>query len=280
MLTRLFAVLLALCFQAAVPLAVQAQAASPARLVEAMRIPEMIGVMHDEGIAYGETLRTELFPEAGSNRWPALVAAIYDRPGMERRFTDAFLAELGDDPDVLGPLVEFFDSERGRRIVTLEIEARRAMLDEAVEEAARVALEDQTAADDPRLELLRRFAEVNDLVEQNVAGSLNANLAFYRGLSEGGALPEGEMSEGDMLAEIWSQEEDVRAETESWLYPFLSLAYRPLEDADIEAYIAFSETMAAQRMNAALFSAFDDVFVGISNDLGRAAAEMMSGQDI
>jgi hypothetical protein len=48
----------------------------------------------------------------------------------------------------------------------------------------------------------------------------------------------------------------------------------------MEAYIAFSETPAGATMNAALFAAYDELFGAISHDLGRAAAEMLSGQDI
>ena len=110
-------------------------------------------------------------------------------------------------------------------------------------------------------------------------GAMNANLAFYRGLSESGAFP-AEMTEDQMLSDVWAQEPDVRAETTDWLYPFLSLAYQPLSDDQLEAYIAFSETAAGDRLNGALFAAFDKVFTQISYDLGRAAAGQMQGEDI
>jgi hypothetical protein len=99
-------------------------------------------------------------------------------------------------------------------------------------------------------------------------------------MSDGGAFDDAQMTEAEMLADVWSQEPDIRAETEGWLYPFLALAYEPLSDADIEAYLAFSESQAGQAMNAALFAAFDKVFSDISRDLGRAVAEMLSGRDI
>ena len=83
-----------------------------------------------------------------------------------------------------------------------------------------------------------------------------------------------------MLADVWSQESDIRAETEGWLYPFLALAYKPLSDADMQAYLTFSESEASRVMNAAMFAAFDEMFRDISRDLGRAAADMLSGQDI
>ena len=54
---------------------------------------------------------------------------------------------------------------------------------------------------------------------------------------EGGAL---EMSEGEILADVWAQEEDTRADTEEWLYGFLLLAYQPLSDDQLDDYVALS----------------------------------------
>jgi len=132
---------------------------------------------------------------------------------------------------------------------------------------------------DPRVEMITRFAEANDLVERNVAGALNANLAFYRGMVAGGAF-DGGLSESEILADVWSQEAEVRRETEEWLFPFLAMAYQPLSEDDLGAYLAFSETAPGQALNAALFAGFDAMFEAISQDLGLAAARMMTSQDL
>ena len=271
-------IILVAAFFSALPL--RAASADPAALLTTLRIPEMIAVMQDEGIAYGDELEEQLFPGAGGARWDQAVAQVYDEPALLERFQSAFAANLAADPQAVDRIVGFFGTDRGQQILSLEIEARRALLDEAVEEAAAVAVDDMRARDDPRLALLERFATANDLIEQNVSSALNANFAFYRGMSDGGAFDDAQMTEADMLADIWSQEPEIRAETEGWLYPFLALAYEPLSDADIEAYLAFSESQAGQAMNAALFAAFDEVFSDISRDLGRAVAEMLSGRDL
>lgn len=271
-------IILVAAFLCALPL--RAASADPAALLTTLRIPEMIAVMQDEGIAYGDELEEQLFPGAGGARWDEAVARVYDEPALLERFQSAFAARLAADPQAMDQIVGFFGTDRGQQILILEIEARRALLDEAVEEAAAVSVDDMRARDDPRLALLERFATANDLIEQNVSGALNANFAFYQGMSDGGAFDGAKMTEADMLAEVWAQEPDIRAETESWLYPFLALAYKPLSDADVEAYLAFSESEAGRAMNAAMFAAFDEVFRDISRDLGRAAAEMLSGRDI
>lgn len=271
-------IILVAAFLCALPL--RAASADPAALLTTLRIPEMIAVMQDEGIAYGDELEEQLFPGAGGARWDEAVARVYDEPALLERFQSAFAARLAADPQAMDQIAGFFGTDRGQQILILEIEARRALLDEAAEEAAAVSVDDMRARDDPRLALLERFATANDLIEQNVSGALNANFAFYQGMSDGGAFDGAKMTEADMLAEVWAQEPDIRAETESWLYPFLALAYKPLSDADVEAYLAFSESEAGRAMNAAMFAAFDEVFREISRDLGRAAAEMLSGRDI
>jgi hypothetical protein len=244
-----------------------------------LRLDEMIDVMRAEGIAYGAELEGELFPGAGGARWQEMVDAIYDTGAMRDGFDRVFGPRLAAEPAALAQAVDFFASDRGQRIVTLEIEARRALLDGAVEDAARLRVEEMRREDDPRLELITRFVEVNDLIEQNVSGALNANLGFYRGLSAGGAF-DAPMSDGEMLSEVWSQEAQVRSDAEDWVYPFLALAHEPLSDEDLRAYIVYSETASGQALNGAMFAAFDVVFTAISEQLGAAAARLMFGQDI
>lgn len=250
-----------------------------AAFAEVLQIGPVFDVMREEGLDYGRTLEDEMFPGAGGAGWMATVELVYDSALMRQRFDPVFQRALARDPAALGAMEAFFGSERGQRILALEIEARRALMDEAVEDAARIATEEMEASGDPRLDLVRQLAAAGDLVEMNVAGALNANLAFYRAMADAGAFP-GEMTEDDMLAEVWGQEPEVRAETEDWLFPYLVLAYQPLPDEDLAAYIAFSESSEGRALNAALFAAFDVVFTSISADLGRAVAQRMQGDDI
>ncbi len=253
--------------------------AAVAALSEALMMDDVFEVMVTEGLAYGGTLEEEMFPGAGGADWVRVVTAIYDLAAMRARFDERLAKELEGEAAATAAAQAFFGSAQGQRILKLEIEARRALADEAAKEAAEVAVEDMIAEQDPRMEALREFAEANELVEMNVTAALNANLAFYQGLAVGGAFG-GEMTEEQMLSDVWSQEADVRAETETWLFSYLALAYAPLSDEDLEAYQAFSETPDGKRVNHALFAAFDAVFAPISRDLGVAAARQMQGEDI
>jgi hypothetical protein len=248
-----------------------------AALLEANGLKSVLSIMRDEGLDYAGDLEAEFFPGAGGGAWERAVSGIYDPDRMYDRFAGDFAGRL--KPDEIEAVLDFFESELGARMVALELSARSALLDEDVEAQSRATLDEMVARDDPRLEQLRRYVEVNDLIDANVVGALNANFAFYLGLEEGDAFPYA-MSDAEILADVWAQEESIRLDTEEWIYSYLAMAYRPLSDAELEAAIDFSETGAAQRYNRALFDSFDALFVEISRSMGRAAARFMSGERI
>ncbi len=246
-------------------------------LLDALGMDRLFPILREEGLAYSTSLEAELFPGAGNGAWTSLVSEIYALDRLDKVMARRFAEEMaGVDT---APLMAFFDSERGRKIVSLEISAREALLDETVEAMSRDAMDEMRGQDNPRLEVLRAYIEANDLVETNIAGALNSNFAFYQGLAAGGALPP-EMTEEDMLRDVWMQEPDIREETEAWVWSYLAMAYKPLEDGDIEAYTELSRTPEGRALNRAIFAAFDELFTDISRDLGLAASRFMVSEDI
>lgn len=246
-------------------------------LFEAMNLPVIIEVMREEGLEYGAQIAQDLFPDRVNSDWPDAVATIYQldtmRDGLEVRFG----AALGDTE--LDQLIGFFESETGQTIIELEVAARRALMDDDLEEASQEIAAAAIADETPRFKLVEQFVEANDLVETNVVGAMNANHAFYIGLLDGGAFPE-ELTEEQILADVWNQEAEIRQNTYEWVYSYLLLAYQPLSDEDLQSYIDFSSSPDGQALNTALFVAFDEMFEEISRALGLAASEFMAGQDL
>jgi len=251
--------------------------AEVAPLLDALGLNELLPIMRAEGLAYSEELALDMFPGRGGPRWESLVDRIY---GVER-MSEIMTTEMARDLDSaeIAPVMEFFTSELGRRIVRLEISAREALLEPSVEDASKSALAVMRERDDPRLEVLERFVQANDLIESNVVGALNSNWAFYQGLDAGGAF-QGALSEQEMLADVWEQEPMIRADTTDWVFSYLAMAYQPLSDEEIDLYTALSNTPEGEALNTALFAAFDRMFTTISRDLGLAAATFMMGEDI
>ena len=244
-------------------------------VVDALGLPEMIDIMREEGIDHGDQLAQDMFPDRAEGQWQTIIAEIYDRDRIRDLVYSNLKTALGPEPvdDILG----FFHGATGKEAIALEISARRALLDEQLNDANDARVAQLRAESDPRMDLLEEFIVANDLVEANVVGALNSNFAFFSGLADGGAYDRA-MSSDDLLREVWSQEDAIREDTDVWIYGFLSMAYTPLSDAQLSEYIDFSNTNSGQKLNTALFEAFNLMFDDVSYALGLAAAEIMKSE--
>ena len=247
------------------------------RLSKALGLIEIVGVMRAEGIANGDDLAKNMFPGQASGEWRAAVTRIYNIERMEDIAINGFAESIAPDDAEL--LTVFFESSLGAKVIALEISARRALMDDAVDEANKAHVAAMIADNDPRITLIDQFIEVNKLLDSNVVGALNSNFAFFTGLVDGGAYTD-PLTEDEILREVKSQEEDIRIDTQEWLYGYLAMAYSPLSDEELMLYIKLSQTPEGQALNYALFDGFDTLFNQISHELGLAAAAMMAGQDL
>ncbi|NBO20724.1 MAG: biotin/lipoyl-binding protein [Rhodobacteraceae bacterium] len=176
------------------------------------------------------------------------------------------LVKVGDSVKAGAALFQLDDREVRARIRLLEAQAKSLWAQMQAKSPARAAL-------------LNRLARAGDLIDANVAATMNADLAFYRAMARA-AHPDRSINDADLLAQIAAQEGDVRRTTAEWLFPFMALAYRDLPDADLAAYADFAESGSGRQLNRAMFAAFDAVYARISTELGRAVAQALVGQDI
>lgn len=264
-----------LCLAASLPMPAAAQVPLPSDpVMDAIRIDDILDILSAESAVQGRDLDQTMMQGDGGAGWARVVAAIHDPGPWASRLRTTVNDNLPER--YLEPILNFMTSDQGVRIVELEISARRAMLDATIEDASRARLAQLEAEDAPILDQITRFIDANDLIESNVVGALNANVAFFEGLQDGVDGP----PQGDYLSDVWSQEPEIRKSTRDWLYAFLSMAYTPLSDGDMEAYIAFSESPAGQAFNTAVFAAFDQMFIETSRATGLALGRMMSAEDI
>ena len=211
------------------------------------------------------------------------VARIYDQHTMHDAFVDSLMKEMAATPEVLRDALEFAQTDLGKRVLRLEVSARDALLDDEVDEIARLALHDarearpDTAASD-RLAMIRDRVDANDLVELNVSLGLNTSFAYYQGMMAENAV--NGLDAEQLLFLVWAQEPEIRADIEDWIESYFMMAYKPLNDDELAAYIAYVSTPLAQAFNRAMFRAFESLFNGISLDVGRALGRRLNVEDI
>ena len=245
------------------------------RLFDAIEMDQLIALMRDEGLAYGDSLADEMLPGGADPTWQALVDRIYDTEKMTQVVHGHFSASFGDADTA--PLLAFFQSEPGKALISAELETRAAFMSPGVEEGARHIWReaDKTSA---RQELIADYVAANDLLDYNVAGAMNANYQFFLGLVEGGAI---DMTEEEILTDVWAQEAETRNDTREWLFAYLTMAYDDLPDQTIADYTALSRTPAGRALNRALFAGFDRMYADLSLSLGLAIASRMgTGEEL
>lgn len=242
------------------------------RLAEAMQLDAFMSILVDEGSDQRRDLDETMLENKGGGFFEAQVEDIFDPVWMQSRLTAAMRDNMTDSQ--MDQAILFFESDLGQTIISLENSARRAFSDDAIEDMARETYEN-TSPESILYELVDEYIQVNDLIEQNVQGALSADFNFYRGLSFGSLSDDGEI-----LAELLSRKDSMMAETTAWLYSFLLLAYRPLDEAQMRENIAFSRTDTGRALNEALFVGFDDMFDSISFRLGEAVAQVLQASDL
>jgi hypothetical protein len=245
------------------------------RLHSVLQTDVLMEILSEEGHQQSEDLREEMFPGRGGVGWTTTIGQIYKPERLATLFRDAFNAELRNAN--VEPLLDFYEGDTGVLVAALEVEARRAIMSEEVEAAARAAYEDVRGTGSQREALLEEFADLNGLVDRNVAGALNANLAFYRGLATGDAF---EMTEEQMLSDVWEQEAGIREDTIGWVFGYMTFAYETLDDEQLRTYVDLTATEAGRELNRALFAGFDAVFLDVSFALGAATARFSLGDEL
>lgn len=245
------------------------------RYYAALKMDDVFDILRQEGIESALKTAEEDESITASPAWTLRVNNIYTIEKMDAAFRHGI--EGGAALEASEEALVFFESDLGRRIVDVELDARSALGKDDVEDAMRQQVLSMREENPERLDMYETFIDVNNLVDSNVMGALNSNLAFYRGLGSNPLF--GAMDESTMLAQVYGQEAEIREDMEDWTMNFSALAYGILTDEELETYIDVSNTRAGQIMNTALFAGFDKVFEMHSFELGRAMAEFMEGDD-
>ncbi|KEJ88567.1 DUF2059 domain-containing protein [Sulfitobacter donghicola] len=244
-------------------------------LMDVLKVRELSGILHEEGLEFGATLNRDWLEGQGGAAWSQQVTQIYNRDRISEGIRAGLEPAL--EGEALEDAISFFASDLGSQIITLENSARRAMADPLVEEQARAQFAQRQGGDDPYIQQINRMIVAGDLINRNVTSALNSNYHFLRALVDGDIYM---MSEDEILQDVMSERADIEADTESWLGAFLTLAYSPLSLDELTAYADFSETKAGKALNAGLFAGFDPLYEDISYALGRAMALNMAAEEL
>lgn len=244
------------------------------RLADAMRLGEVVEILREEGMRYGETLDAEMLEGSGGQVFAAQVRTIYDTDRMTRILRGALETRLADKE--LAEATAFFGSELGQTILKLENAARRAFAEPEIEDMAFETARDMDKTQS-KYRMVDEYIRVNELIPRNVRGAISADYYFYLGLADGQGTPRDDEA---VLSDLIENRAATEAETREWVYGFLLFAYSPLSEAQMQGNLDFAASAVGQAVNVALFEGFDELYDGISYDLGRAIGVALGATDL
>lgn len=244
-----------------------------------MQLDRLAPVLQDEAVAEGQEMATTLFPRGGTGLWLDHVRALHHPDRIKALFLRGVSDALPADPGDVQAGLAFYRTGLGQQILTLEGKARAAILDDRIEATARAAHAQAVRRSHPRATRIALLIDAADLIEPNVAGGLNASVAFSRGFEAGGGFPM-PMADAQIIQDAWAQESRMRADTEAWIGAYLYLAYGSLSDAQLDLYVRFAASDGGRALSRVMFAGFDAAFGQTSYDMGLAAAAEMSGREL
>lgn len=248
-----------------------------ARLWAALRMDDTLAIMRKEGRDHALDSALELTGQEGGEGWKRSVDQIYAPATLRAIVYDGMGTALaGRD---MSKIITYYESKIGVRVINLEISAREAYLTPGVEEAAREAW-NWGAKNDPRATLIRKYVNDGDLIERNVAGALNSNVAFLTAFAQAAPDDFAVLDERAILADVMQEEAQIRLDTTEWLFGYLSMAYAPLSDAALNELVEMSDSPQGRALNAALFQGFDPMYQELARALGQAAGQAQSQQEL
>ncbi|WP_265500735.1 hypothetical protein [Paracoccus beibuensis] len=259
---------------------VEARVSPSDRVWQALDLQMIMPILRDEAVAEAADMEADGLIAGAGKPWAEAVADVHDVARLEGLFREGIAAALSAaDPSAIDRGLAFQESGLGRRLLDLELAARRAMLDDEVEAQARDGFARALARGDLRAQQVLRLIDEADLVAPNVTGALNASLAFSRGFEEAGGF-DMPLSEEQLLAETLAQRGQIEVETAEWLRSYLLLSYSSLSDAEMETFIRYASSREGRAVAQVLFGAFDRVLQRTSFELGLAAALRLQGREL
>jgi len=232
-------------------------------LVDALGVPQLIRIFAAEGTDSSAFINETFLGGQGGDVWAETARRLYDPARMEQDMRAVMRAEL--DGETVAQALLFLQSDVGANAIKLEIQAREAFADDAVEDTARGAPAAQGAP-------VTQYLAARSLIDRNTEVAVAARIAFFQGLVDG--FGTGDVPDADSLRPA------IAADTEGWLRGYYALTQSAMSEDDIAVLTAFWETDVGQAVDDALFAAFGQSYVTLSYGLGQAAGRLMPQNEL
>ena len=135
------------------------------------------------------------------------------------------------------------------------------------------------ANEDPRLDQLSQLIEALAAVETGLAMATNLNHAVLSGMAASGRLPYS-LSDAQISALVEGQRGMMRGAIQEQLFVSLAYTYQTLNDADMDAYIAFLQGDAGRNFYAHILFATEEIIEVRAKKFGHRLMDLQATQTL
>ena len=245
------------------------------QLYQLLHLDELVDIVSEEGLADAKATADAYLQGITRGNFGVSISQIYDKKSLSSKVKQMFSKAL--PTATANSLIAFYKSELGVQVSQLEVSARRAISDPSIEKYVIDRALEAEVQGKSRPQLLRSAINKMDWVKQNLAGAYEARFAFLAALSEVEAL---RLDQARIFTLMQSDQEALSLEIEEWLLGYMYMAYSPLSDDELAAYMRFQASPEGMALNEVLFDTFSRLNTENAEKLGQFTASALSAQDL
>lgn len=209
--------------------------------------------------------------------WDLAAKQIFPSDDMFQDITGEIDGSL--EAEEIDEMVQFFETGLGKKVTDMEVAAQTGEASLRLEVEGAQILAEMIENDVDRLERYTSMVEALGVVESQVATAMNINFAIMSGMAASGKLPY-EMSEEEILGNIASQQDLMRADIQNSVYVTFAFTYQGLSDAELDEYIAFLTSDNGRALYGSINRATETVLNVRAHAFGARLMELQGVQEL
>lgn len=209
--------------------------------------------------------------------WTRMTKDVFDTAVMRTIALDILEATLDDD--ILNHAVEFYTSDLGQRLVVAENASHLARDSDDKHKTGDEIIEELTAKDAPRLDLLNRMNQAIDASGTSLRALQEIQVRFLMAASAAGIIELSIDADG-LRSMLKSQEDGMRRALEKSALAGAAFTYQGFSDADIKDYAVALEQPKMQRIYELLNAVQYEIMANRFEVLAGRMADLKPAQDI
>ncbi len=200
--------------------------------------------------------------------WPEAVETTFS----EKHLEDGFIEQLSGKitPKEYQAIRQFLESDFGRRVTRLEVDAHALDVSELNARGAEVA---KSIAPD-RIRVIKEMIDAIGGVESGLTIAMNSSFAMLKGMQAGGAIPL-QLPDEDIRKFLKESEPKMRQEIGALLALSTAYTYKDLSDEELKFYVDFLNSPAGKAMYKKSLTALDAMLSERMVDFGNTLMTLM-----